>query len=183
MTKQDGIQLFESIYPGFFERESIRGIPEEWICDEMILPLENFDPRMYSKDLDAGVTFGYCDCGREALLDAVGQVVQSWIPLYDGRFRTYCGYADGKLASFCMVEDMGVHRAGGKLLKVGGPGCVGTVPAYRRRGIGLTMIRNVTQILKDEGYDLSYIHYTGVAPWYAKLGYESIVKWNRNGIL
>ena len=37
--------------------------------------------------------------------------------------------------------------------------------------------------LKEEGYDLSYIHYTGVAPWYAKLGYRTILKWDRHGIL
>ena len=39
------------------------------------------------------------------------------------------------------------------------------------------------QILKEEGYDYSYIHYTGVAPWYEKLGYQTFAKWNKNGVL
>jgi hypothetical protein len=45
------------------------------------------------------------------------------------------------------------------------------------------MVKHVTQILKDEGYDISFIHYTGVAPWYEKLGYNTIVRWNTDGIL
>ena len=40
-----------------------------------------------------------------------------------------------------------------------------------------------TEILKNEGYDLSYIHYTGVADWYARLGYQSILQWTSQGIL
>ena len=78
---------------------------------------------------------------------------------------------------------MGEHELDGKLIKIGGPGCVGTVFGYRRQGIGLKMVQDVTRILKDEGYDISYIHYTGVAHWYAKLGYQSILKWDRHGIL
>lgn len=48
-------------------------------------------------------------------------------------------------------------------------------------GIGLTMVKNVPRILKDEGYDYSYIHYTGAALWYEKLGYQTSLKWNKNG--
>ena len=61
--------------------------------------------------------------------------------------------------------------------------CVGTVPEYRRQGIGLKMVQNVTQILKEKGYALGYIHYTGVGHWYAKLGYQTLVKWNSGGII
>ena len=68
-------------------------------------------------------------------------------------------------------------------LKIGGPGCVGTVPEYRRQGIGLRLVQLATGILKDQGYDLSYIHYTAVAPWYAKLGYQTVLKWNGRGFL
>ena len=58
-----------------------------------------------------------------------------------------------------------------------------TDPAYRRRGIGLEMVRRATGILKEKGYDISYIHYTGVAHWYAKLGYQTVLRWNGNGFL
>ena len=76
-----------------------------------------------------------------------------------------------------------MHNINGRELKIGGPGCVGTLPEYRKKGIGLTMVKKVTEILKEEGYDYSYIHFTGVAPWYEKLGYETILKWNKHGLL
>ena len=41
----------------------------------------------------------------------------------------------------------------------------------------------ILQILKEEGYDYSYIHYTYLAPWYERLGYKTVIKWNRDGIL
>lgn len=78
---------------------------------------------------------------------------------------------------------MGEHDVNGRKVKVGGPGCVGTLPEYRNQGIGLIMVERVTQILKEEGFDYSYIHYTGVAPWYGKLGYKTIVRWTGKGIL
>ena len=95
----------------------------------------------------------------------------------------YCGFFNERIASFCIIEDIGEHLLDGRRIKIGGPGCVGTVPEYRNRGIALVMVQNATQILKEEGYDLSYIHYTGVAPWYQKLGYRTILKWYKHGIL
>ena len=76
---------------------------------------------------------------------------------------------------------MGTFDSNGTKLKIGGPGCVGTVPEFRDRGLGLTMVKNATQILKEEGFDYSYIHYTHVAKWYATLGYKTIMRWNKSG--
>ena len=45
------------------------------------------------------------------------------------------------------------------------------------------MVKNVTRILKEDGYDYSYIHFTGVASWYEKLGYKTSIKWNKHGVL
>ena len=78
---------------------------------------------------------------------------------------------------------MGEYNVNGRTLKVGGPGCVGTVPEFRRKGIGLTMVAKVTEIFADEGFDVSYIHYTGVADWYAKLGYRTFAKWGKSGFI
>ena len=110
-------------------------------------------------------------------------MLPDWLRFFDGRQRAYCGVTDGQVVSFCLIEDMGVYTIGGRPYRIGGPGCVGTVPAYRDRGIGLNMVKNVTQILRDEGYDYSYIHYTGVAPWYRKLGYRTILRWNGRGVV
>ena len=63
------------------------------------------------------------------------------------------------------------------------PGCVGTVPAYRKKGIGLEMVRRATIMLKEEGFDLSWIHYTHIGPWYEKLGYRTVLRWNGKGFI
>jgi len=183
MNKQDYILLLDYMYPNFFERENIRNLPDEWICDEMILPLDEFEQNKYDKKLDDNISFGLYNGELEELKESVRKVVEYWVQSYNGKHRAYCGYVNGKVASFCLIEDMGVHDINGRKLKIGGPGCVGTLPEYRNKGIGLTMVKNVTQILKKEGYDYSYIHFTGVASWYEKLGYKSSVKWNKNGIL
>ena len=181
--KKDYEVLFREMHPGFFEKEYIRSINEELVYEEMILRLDEFDPNAYQKTFDSDVSFGVFQGSLNELYAAVEQVIPEWLKLYNEKSRVYCGFADGKIASFCMIEDMGEHLLDGRRIKIGGPGCVGTVPEYRKKGIGLVMVRDVTRILKEEGYDLSYIHYTGVAPWYYKLGYRTILKWNRHGIL
>lgn len=183
MNKQEGILLLDSMYPNFFERENVRSIPDEWICDEMILSLDKFEPRKYDKKLEDNMSFGYYAGDIDELKKAVEKVVPYWTQFYNEKQRIYCGYIDGKTASFCLIEDTGVHNISGREVKIGGPGCVGTLPEYRNKGIGLTMVKHVTQILKEEGYDYSYIHFTGVAPWYEKLGYKTSVKWTKNGVV
>lgn len=183
MNKQDYIILFNRMHPDFFESEAIRALPEDLVYEEMILRLNEFDPRSYEKKLDGNVSFGFYEGDIEELKKAVEKVDSDWAQYFGNDRGIYCGYIDGKAASFCIIDDIGEYVINGNKLKIGGPGCVGTLPECRHKGIGLTMVNNVTQILKQEGYDISYIHYTGVAQWYAKLGYKTAVKWNRNGIL
>lgn len=184
MKKQEAIALFHSMHPGFFERDYIRKIAEDsWIFDEMILRLDEFDPNRYEKEFDDAVTFDFYNGNRAELLKVVEQVDPDWVQYFGESDRVYCGYFNGKAVSFCIAEDMGTHSIDGQILKIGGPGCVGTLPEYRDRGIGLVMVKKVTQILKDEGYDYSYIHYTHIAKWYAKLGYETILQWTKKGIV
>ena len=40
-----------------------------------------------------------------------------------------------------------------------------------------------TEMLKDEGYDISYIHYTHLENWYGRLGYKTVVRWNGRGVI
>lgn len=183
MKTQDYIALFNKMYPNFFASEGIRSTPEEYVFAEMALPLDDFDPHQYDKVLPESITFGYYQGDLAALREAVAQVDEGWPVYFDGREPVYCGFIDGQLASFCMVSDFGTHTVNGCTVKVGGPGCVGTLPRYRDRGVGLTMVKHVTQILKDEGFDLSFIHYTYVADWYAKLGYKTVLNWNCNGFV
>ena len=71
MNRCDSIQLFESIYPGFFELANIRELPENCVCDEMILPLEECMQSVYEKELNAGISFGYFVGKQEELVAAV----------------------------------------------------------------------------------------------------------------
>ncbi len=182
MNKQDYISLLNGIHPGFFESEAVRSQPEEQIYDEMILSLDEFDIYKYDKDLDDNITFGFYDGNLDELKKEIEKVDRQWTQYYNEKDKIYCGYIDGKVASFCIVEDMGIHNINGRKIKIGGPGCVGSLPEYRHKGIGLTMVKHVTQILKEANYDYSYIHFTGVAPWYEKLGYQTTIKWGKNGV-
>ncbi len=183
MEKQVAITLFHNIHPNFFEREYIRNLEEDEIFDEMMLRLDEFDADKYEKAFDTSVTFGFFEGDRGELLKAVEQVNAGWLEYFGEEDRVLCGYFNGKVVSFCLVENMGTYTINGETMKVGGPGCVGTLPEYRDKGIGLMMVKKATQLLRDEGYDYSYIHFTGVANWYAKLGYETVLKWTKNGIL
>ncbi len=169
-------ELFNKMHPDFFEDEGIKKLSEKRIFEEMILPLDKFEKADII--LPENVTFGFFDGDFNELKNAVEKVVPEWTEFFDENTRTYCGFENENIASFCFVGSMTVDG-----LKIGIPGCVGTVPEYRRRGIGLAMINNVTEILKNEKCDISYIHYTAVAKWYAKLGYVSFMKWGRNGII
>ena len=183
MTKQEGVLLFNSMYPNFFEEDDIKNLPDGWIFDEMILSLDKSDSSKYNRTLDDGISFGYYQEDISVIKKAAEKVDPNWPQYFNGSQRIYCGYVEGKIASFCMIADLGVHQINGRGLKVGGPGCVGTIPEYRDKGIGLTMVKHATRILEEEGYDYSYIHYTSEASWYEKIGYITSIRWNGKGIL
>ena len=183
MNKQDYILLLKNIYPDHFEREVVRGLPDDLVFEEMILALSEFDIKKYDKKLNDNITFGFYDGDIDELRNNVKKVVEYWADSFSKNDRIYCGYIDGKIASFCRIKDMGAYTINGHEIKIGGPGSVGTLLEYRNRGIGLTMVKNVTQILREEGYDYSYIHFTGIPAWYEKLGYKTSIKWNKNGVI
>ena len=176
-------KMFDLMYPGFFGMPYIRGLPDGEVFDEMALSLGGFDGHQYEKALDSDITFGFYTGDADELKKAVAKVDKGWEEYFGDTDRAYCGFIGGSIASFCIIEDMGGYDIGGTRVKVGGPGCVGTLPEYRNRGIALTMVKKATAILRDEGFDLSWIHYTGVAPWYGKLGYKVVLQWNKNGII
>lgn len=176
----DRLALFHGLSNGFLEREDIRALPPEEVFEEQILDLRDFSADSLEISCPERITFGILEGDRAALYDAVAQVDKDWIQWYpeDG-CPAYCAFDGDKVVSFCLLDDFGSFEG----LRVGGPGCVGTVPQYRRQGIGLKMVQLATKELKGLGYDLSYIHYTAVGHWYARLGYETLVKWNCQGLL
>lgn len=183
MKRQDAEHLFAQMHPGFFERPYVKNMNEQTRYDEQVLFLEAYSGD-YAPARADGIRFGYFGEGDvERLKQRVAEVDKTWVQYFGRTEAVYCAFDGEAVVSFCLIDDMGEHELGGKTVKVAGPGCVGTVPTYRRRGIGLDMVQNATKILKDRGYDLSYIHHTGVGHWYAKLGYETILTWGKDGFV
>ena len=173
------VGLFNGMHPGFFQKEYIRRLPEEAVFAELVMDLHQDEPIAETGFSAEGITFGEYRGGIEALRDAVRRVDEDWVKYFYEGSRYFCAFDGNRIAAFCILEDMGRYGS----LHISGPGCVGTIPEYRRRGIGLEMVRLATEVLRKEGFDLSWIHYTHLEHWYSRLGYRTVLHWNRNGIL
>lgn len=171
-------ELFNSMHPGFFEEEGIRSMPKDRVFTELAMDLRG-EPRNAAPRPSDGITFGEYHGELAALRNAVRSVDEDWVRYFREGDRFYCAFDGETIVSFCGLTDMGRFRG----LHIGGPGCVGTVPEYRGRGIGLEMVRLATEELRGDGFDLSWIHYTHLADWYMKLGYLSVLRWNGGGII
>ena len=167
-------QLFDSMYPGFFDEPGIKSMPEDEICAELIMDLRMSAPKPLPYPFPDNITFGIYHGEIEKLKETVGQVDKDWIRYFHGRNRTFCAFDRDKIVSFCILEDWGRQYD----LHIGGPGCVGTIPEYRGKGIGLETVRRATNVLKEENFDISWIHYTHLWPWYENLGYQTVLRWN-----
>jgi len=175
----DYAELFRTVHPGFFEREEIRALPKQEIFEEQILDLRAFRAEDFETDCPAHIAFGVYAGDTDTLREAVRKVDADWVEYFSDGDTVYCAFDGGKLAAFCLLDDLGEYRG----LRVGAPGCVGTLPEYRRRGIGRRLMLCAAQMLKEQGFDLSYIHYTAVGHWYEKLGYRTVLRWNAEGIV
>ena len=171
-------EMFATLQPGFFDRPYIRALPEDEIFDEQALDLHTWQEGA-PVPCPPHITFGFYRGDIGALHAAVREVDEDWVQWFGKTDRVFCAFDGDRVASFCLLDEFG--EADG--LRVGAPGCVGTVPAWRRQGIGLRMIQLATAILQREGYDLSWIHYTAVGHWYARLGYQTVLRWNCKGIV
>ena len=178
--KIDPMGLFQALYTGFLEADYIRALPPENVYEEQVLDLMEFRADALEIPCPENITFGIFRGDRAKLYEAIAKVDEDWIQWYpeDGE-PAFCAYDGEKVVSFCLLDKFGSYNG----MLVGGPGCVGTVPEYRKLGIGLKMVQLATEELKRMGYDLSYIHYTSVGHWYARLGYRTVVRWNRDGVM
>lgn len=175
--KPDYKDMFQTLFPDFFLREDVKTYPPEEIFEEQLLKLDTYIPGE-PVDCPENITFGFFEGDVARLHAAIREVDEDWVQFFGPEDLVYCAFDEEKVVSFCIVDDFGAYRG----LRIGGPGCVGTVPGYRKKGIGLKMVQNATAILKERGYDISYIHYTQVGHWYARLGYRTILRWNSEGI-
>lgn len=172
-------ELFYSLYPNFFQEKSIRALPRDWVFTELVMALHQDFPNVTSSGCLSGISFGEYHGELAALQNAVRLVDEDWVQYFKEGDRFYCAFDGERIVAFCSLADMGRFQG----LHVGGPGCVGTIPEFRRQGIGLEMVRQATETLRQDGFDLSWIHYTHLAHWYMKLGYQQVLRWNSGGIL
>ncbi len=172
-------ELFNSMHKDFFQQKSIRSLPKDWIFTELAMDLRGALPNITPSDCPKGISFGEYQGELPPLLSAVRRVDEDWAQYFREGDRFYCVFDGETVAAFCCLGDLGRFRG----LRIGGPGCVGTVPEYRRQGIGSEMVRLATETLRRDGFDLSWIHYTHLAHWYMKLGYKPVLRWNGGGFL
>ena len=154
---------------GFFEKNGFETVGG---CDELLIELKDysFDESAFHGHMCAG--YGWYEGDMAALHKAVSEVDESWVQYFDGKGKVYAATVNGEIASFCLVSTDNSNYLTDAYGRVGMPGCVGTVPKFRSKGIALEMVARVTQYLKDCGMDISFIFFTGVASWYEKIGYK-----------
>lgn len=156
----------------FFEKNGYRSSGG---CDEMFLRLEDFsidNCMLHGHDI---AEYGWYDGDMVDIHKAVKSVDESWVQYFTNPKYIYVARVKGKIASFCLVDINCQNYLTDKYGKIGMPGCVGTVPEYRNQGIALEMVANVTEYLKNQGMDISFIYFTGVAEWYKKIGYKTFL--------
>ena len=154
---------------GFFENNGFSAVGG---CDEMLLKLDTF---CFDESKFRGhnyAEYGWYSGDTDTIAKAVAEVDESWVKYFDAGSHIYTAAVGDEIASFCLVNTDVSNYLSSAFGRVGMPGCVGTVPKFRNRGIAIEMIARVTQYLKDSGMDISFIFFTGVADWYKKLGYE-----------
>lgn len=157
---------------GFFEKQ---GFTSAGGCDEMILSLEDFrfdKLALHGSDI---AEYGWFDGDMEDIQSAVSLVEESWTQYYTNPDNIFVAKVNDEIASFCLVDINCQNYLTDKYCKVGMPGCVGSVPKFRNKGIALEMVARVTEYLKTQGMDVSFIYFTGVAKWYEKIGYKTFL--------
>jgi GNAT superfamily N-acetyltransferase len=172
-------ELFDQLHPDFFQDAGISSLPQDEVYTELVIDLRYPVPCASPLPCPAGITFGDYHGDLDTLHAAVAQVDEDWVQYFNEGDRVFGAFSGDQLVAFCSLEEMGRPQN----LRISGPGCVGTIPAFRKQGIGLEMVRRATLLLKEEGYDLSWIHYTHLADWYSKLGYRPVLRWNSGGLL
>lgn len=144
-------------------------------CDEMLLNLEDFQFDKLSLHGSDIAEYGWFNGDLEEIRSAVSSVKENWTQYYNNPGNIYVAKVNGEIASFCLVDTNCQNYLTDKYCKVGMPGCVGTVPKFRNKGIGLEMVARVTEYLKTQGMKVSFIYYTTVAEWYEKIGYRTFL--------
>ena len=157
---------------GFFEKRGFTSVGE---CEEMLLRLEDFQRDKLTLHGSDIAEYGWFDGDIEDIKATVALVDESWTQYFTNLENIFVAKVNGEVASFCLVDINCQNYLTDKYAKIGMPGCVGTVPCYRNKGIALEMVARVTEYLKCQGMNVSFIYFTGVPKWYEKIGYKTFL--------
>lgn len=141
---------------------------------EMGMDISGFEPLLPDTD----ITYDFLSGRYEELKKAVAYVDEEWVQYFSEDSNVYCGFKNGEIACFCLVDFDAECILSDENSKVTSIGCVGTVPKFRRNGYGLKMVENATLISKEKGCNKGFIHQTHLESWYGKLGYKTVIKFS-----
>jgi predicted acetyltransferase len=92
-------------------------------------------------------------------------------PHFKPQYTRVC--ADGDELQSCVQIVRRVVRIGKSRLVMGGIANVGTPVEYRGRGYSTDCMNSAVEVMDSEGFDFSIL-YTGINPFYEKLGWETV---------
>lgn len=157
----------------FFEK---RGYTAAWTSVNMELDLDGFDRNSLSiPPAPAGLEYRFAEASdRAELMAAVEAAEEGWVGVFENcKDPVFLAILDGKIAGFqILAPDGGQFLRPGQ--QVGSIGCVGVVPSMRERGIGMDMVAQGTQWLKEQGSTMIELRYTWLKDWYGKLGFQTV---------
>lgn len=160
----------------FFSR---RGYGAEEECIEMKMSLSDYDcGKLDIPHCPDGVSFGYIGKEETDMLHrAVGSVDPDWVQYFTFESPVFAAKLDGKIAGFCIIDENADTVISSGSNNVGSVGCVGVDPEMRQKGIGLAMVAEAVQNIKQDGCTDAFIHYTYLDKWYGRLGFKTFLRY------
>ena len=76
-------KAFIALFPGFFEREEIRALPDSSVFAELVLDLKEPLPWTSPLPFPKGISFGLYEGPAEILQEAVQTVEEDWVQYFD----------------------------------------------------------------------------------------------------
>ncbi len=158
----------------FFEK---RGYQGEEITVNMAAKLEDFDAlKLDIYPAPEYIRFRYEKPEEhEKLLKAIETVEPNWAQYFSkpspkSRIKTLIAedVRNGAIAGFVSTEPNAATFEHDSLI-TGSMGCVGVVPEYRKLGIGLRMVADGMQKLKEQGDQAVELTYIELTDWYSRL--------------
>lgn len=157
----------------FFEK---RGYTANWTSVNMELPLDGFDANHLDiPSAPEGLSYRMATAAdMPELLAAVEAAEPNWPSNFESCVDPiYLAVLDRRIVGFEILAPNG-----GRFLRpghqVGCVGCVGVIPAEQERGIGMDMVANGIQWLKNQGCTLIELRYVWLEKWYSKLGFQTV---------